>query len=185
MATGTRKTCCAACGKDAIFKCEGCLQSFCHPHVSDHRQELNAQLDEIEDNRNRFWQTLLGKTTEPHKNALIQQINTWENDSIQKIRKTADEIRQILLRHAEEHINPIESELNRLTDQLRRSREECSFIETDLQQWKEELIQLSDEFAETPNITIKEHSTPLVTTVQVDISGKNMFDILIDESDNY
>jgi hypothetical protein len=67
----------------------------------------------------------------------------------------------------------MEMKLNKLTNQLRQSREENDFIETDLDQWKEELKQLSNELAKQSNITLRQESKPLVTKIYVDVpSGK-------------
>ena len=66
------------------------------------------------------------------KHPLIQQIDKWEHDSIEKIRQTAEEARQLLLQHTTEHIQQLKIKLNKLTDQLRESRQENDFFETDL-----------------------------------------------------
>ena len=107
-----RKTC---------SKCEGCSQIFCFNHLTDHRQELSQQLDEIEINRDIFRQTLNEQINNPKKHLLIKQIDKWEEDSIKKIQQTAKECRQILLQHTNEHINQIEINLNKLTDQIKRN----------------------------------------------------------------
>lgn len=51
----TRKTQCVKCGKEKeTLKCTGCSQDFCDNHLTDHRQELNQQLNQIEANRDLF-----------------------------------------------------------------------------------------------------------------------------------
>ena len=48
MATATDKTQCLTCGNDKpTTRCVGCLQHFCFTHLTEHRQQLNKQLDEI------------------------------------------------------------------------------------------------------------------------------------------
>jgi len=90
MATATGKTKCIKCGKDkATSKCSGCAQEFCYNHLGEHRQELNKQLDDIEGNRDVFRETLNQHTNQSEKYPLIQEINQWEQDSIQKIKQTA------------------------------------------------------------------------------------------------
>jgi len=55
MATATNKPYCVTCGKERIaYKCEGCLQSFCFNHLAEHRQQLDKQFDELENQRNLF-----------------------------------------------------------------------------------------------------------------------------------
>ena len=53
---------------------------------------------------------------------------------------------------------------------MRQSREENDFIETDLQRWKQELTQLTNQLAKPSNITIRQDSAPLVTQISVDTS---------------
>jgi hypothetical protein len=59
--------------------------------------------------------------------------------------------------------------LNKLTDQLKQCRIEKDFIETDLYQWKEELIQLNIDLTKLSNITLQEDPKPLVTKIYVDV----------------
>jgi len=172
MATPTGRNLCVRCGKDkATLRCGGCLQEFCFNHLADHRQELKKQLDEFEVNRDLFRQTLNEQTTHPQKHALIQQINKWEHDSVQRIRKIAEEARQTILKHATKHNKQIEVDLNKLTEQLRQSREENDFHETDLRHWNEELIRLSKEVTNPSNIILREDAaSSLINKISVDIT---------------
>lgn len=56
-------------------------------------------------------QTLNEQTTNSEKHALIQQVNDWECNSINEIRKTADEARQLILKHTTKRISEIETKL--------------------------------------------------------------------------
>src|SRR5690348_3051897 len=115
MATATGRSQCATCGKgNAILKCGGCTQDFCYNHFGNHRQQLNTQLEEVEVNRDLFRQVLTEQMAEPQKHPLIKQIDEWERDSINKIRQTAQEARQILLQHTPGHIKQVEIKLNTL-----------------------------------------------------------------------
>ena len=154
------------------MKCGGCSRDFCFNHVIDHRQELSKQMDEIEVTRDLFRQTLTEQTSKPQKHALMQEIDQWEHDSIQKIRETAKEARELLLKHTGGYFNVMEVKLNELTDQLRESREENDFIETDIQQWKEQLKRLEDELHKPSEITVRHDLAPLVTKIGVSTSSK-------------
>jgi hypothetical protein len=83
---------------------------------------------------------------------LIQQINEWERQSIKIIRQTAEKARQTLVEHTVGHSTRIEIDLNKLTAELRQSRGENHFYETDLRHWNEELTRLTKELAEPSNI---------------------------------
>jgi hypothetical protein len=173
MATSTGRNRCVTCRKDrATLRCGGCLQEFCFNHLADHRQELNKQLDEFKVTHDLFRQSLTEQTTDPQKHAFIQQIDKWEHDSVEQIRQVAEEARQTILEHATEHNKQIEVDLNKLTDQLRQSREENDFYETDLRHWNEELKRLSKEVTNPSNMILREDTTSsLINKISVDITS--------------
>ncbi|CAF3051378.1 unnamed protein product, partial [Rotaria sp. Silwood2] len=73
-AATTDRSLCDICQKaKGILKCEGCSKTFCYNHFSDHRQELNQQLDEVEVSRDLFRQTLTEQTPELQNYILVQQ----------------------------------------------------------------------------------------------------------------
>jgi hypothetical protein len=171
MAMAIERTLCVPCGKEkAIFKCAGCSQDFCSDHVTDHRQELSKQLDEIVVNRDLFRETLTEQTVKPEEHPLMKQINAWEHDSINKIRQTADETRQIIFTLTTEYIKQLEVKLTILTNELRRARQENDFFEIDLRQWNDQLTQLKNELNGPSNIILREDSETLVTRIYVDIA---------------
>jgi phosphoglycerate-specific signal transduction histidine kinase len=173
MATAITITPCFTCDKmKAMVKCEGCSKMYCINHFEDHRQELSKQLEEVEVTRDLFRQSLTEKITESQKHSFTAQIDEWENESIDKIRQAANEARQVLLKHAAELNTKMENKLNKLTNQLRQSREAKDFFEPDLNQWIEELTQMKDELVKSSIVTIRQDPTPFVTKINVDISSK-------------
>lgn len=167
---------CVTCGKQkATSKCVGCLKDFCSNHLAEHRQLLNRQLDDIEVQRDSILETIHQQTNKNLQTDLfIQQINQWEHESIQKIKTTAEEIRQIVSIHASENVDPRKDKLNKLTEELRRSRDNDDIFESNLQKWKEELEQIKERLSKptTSNIIIQQSSTPLINKLQVEFSGK-------------
>ena len=142
MATAatTGKARCVACGKEKIaYKCEGCSQYFCVNHLAEHHQLLGKQLDEVENQRNLFRQTLTEQKNNPQKHSLIKQIDQWERESIRKIRETAEEAKALLITHTTGHINNIEVELTKLTEQLKQSQQENDVNEIILNEFKQKL----------------------------------------------
>jgi len=78
-----------------IFKCEGCAQVFCRKHAIEHRDILSHQLDEIVLEYDTLQQTTVeNKDKNNHLHSLINQIDKWEKDSIEKIQQTAQKARQ-------------------------------------------------------------------------------------------
>jgi hypothetical protein len=176
MAMTTSRTRCVTCEKEkSTLRCEGCQQTFCYNHVIDHRQALSKQLDEVEVSRDLFWQTLSEQTVEPQKHPLIQQVDEWEAESINKIRQTAEGVRKLLRSDAARHSARIILKLNKFTEQLRESRQENDFVETDLNDWKKQLTELQEEFNKPSNVTIRHDSTTLVTKILADVPGKSHY----------
>jgi hypothetical protein len=173
MATATGKIRCIICDKEkATFKCGGCLKEFCFNHLVEHKQELSIKLDEIEVNRDLFRQSLTEQIQKPENNILMQRINQWERSSIEKIQQTAEEARHILLKNTNEYIHEIEIKLNKLTNQLRQTRQEDDFNEINLRHFDEELNRLTRELIKPSNISIREDSAPLIKKISLNISSK-------------
>ena len=173
MTTATNESQCATCKKsNAITRCIGCLQDFCFNHFVEHRQELNKQLEQIEQDRDLFQQTLNQQTTNPQNSLLIQQVDQWEQESIEKIKQTAQEIRETLVIHVHENLISVKDKMNQLTQQLKDSREQDNIIENNLNKWKEELHQITEHMNKPPNILIQQSQTALINKIQVQLSGK-------------
>jgi hypothetical protein len=172
MATATSKAFCITCEKERnTYKCECCSQNFCANHLADHHHALGKQLDEIEDRRNLFRETLAEQKTNSQEHPLIQQINQWERDSIKIIRQTAEEARELLVQHTAGNIDKLEGKLVKLTEQLRRTRDENDVNEIVLNQFKRKLKEMEEELAKSPNISIREDSSSFVSKISVVISS--------------
>jgi prefoldin subunit 5 len=173
MAVVVNRMRCFTCGKEnAITKCEGCSKTFCFNDFGNHRQELNKNLDEIETNRDLIRQQLNERTKEPKTHPLLQQIDQWESESINKIKQAAEENRKSVFSFITKHNNRLENKLNELTDQLKQSRQENDFIEVNLDQWKKQLTQIQEELIKPSNIEINYDSTPFITKIHTYITSK-------------
>jgi hypothetical protein len=139
--------------------------------LADHHRELGLQLDEVEHKRNLFRQTLTEQTTNPQIHSLIQQVDKWEKHSINIIRRTADDARQVLAKHATKNMNEIEIELVELTKQLEITRQENDFNELHLNQFKQKLKQLEEQLKQPSNISIRQESSSFVGRINVVMSS--------------
>jgi len=186
MAAVPGRTRCVTCGKErATSKCGGCLQDLCYNDFEYHHQELSKQLDEIEVNCDLYRLTLTEQTADLQKHPLIQEINNWERDSIDKIKQAADEARQLIFEHTSTHATDLEDQLNKLIVQLRQCRQENDFFDTDLNQWKDELERLTKELTKLTNVKFCQESTPFVTKISIDLScGKYVIHTLFKVHDN-
>jgi hypothetical protein len=179
MATETGKTSCIVCSKEkATITCGGCRENFCYQHWESHRQELNKQIDEIEVNRDLFRQSLTQQTKQPDNHILIQQIDQWKQKSIKIIEQVAEEAKKTVLKITHGNIHQMEERLNKLTMQLRQSREDDDVNEISLHRFREELERLTKELTKPQNISIREDSTSFINKIYVDVSGNNYTSIL-------
>jgi hypothetical protein len=170
--TDPSKVLCVVCNKaKGIYKCEGCSRIFCPKHSIDHRNELGKQLEEIEVTHDLAQQTLIQQAEDPQQHPLLKKINQWEEESIVKIRQTAEKVRSELLNEATQHTTQVKQKLKILSDELRQGRDDNDFSEIDLKQWMQKLDQLRSELLDPDSITIREDSTPLVTNIRIDRQG--------------
>ncbi|CAF3431842.1 unnamed protein product [Rotaria sp. Silwood1] len=176
MATTIEKNCCAICNKEkAKSKCEGCSKDFCSSHFADHRQELSKQIDEVEVSCDLFRQMLTQQSSPSSQHSVMQRIDKWERDSIQKVRQTAEEARQLLLKYITENIIDTEFHLNNLTNQIWQTRQENNFVETNISQWQQELYRLKKELTNPSNITLRQDSTSLVQKIFVHMKTTQLY----------
>ena len=137
MATAGVKTLCVTCKKDKVtYSCDGCSKRFCLNHLVEHQQELGKQLDEIEDQRNIFQQTLSEQRINLEKHILFEKINQWEEKSILKIKQIANDAKKSLLKYTNEHFQNIDIEFKKLTENMKNIRKENDFNEINLNQLK-------------------------------------------------
>ena len=113
MATSTAKAQCFSCKKETRrYNCEGCSKDFCFNCLTKHHQILGQELDKIENNHDQFRDKLNEQKADPKKHLLVQKIDRWEEDSINKIRQTAEECRKTLTDHTNKYLVELENKLN-------------------------------------------------------------------------
>jgi hypothetical protein len=140
-ASATSKKQCVTCNKSGgILTCDGCQQTFCGKHVTEHRQELGGQLDNVMQDHDLLQQEL-GQPS-PKENPLLQKIDKWEQDSIAKIQATAETARKTLRELLEQSKERVSKECRDIKETLRSARDADDFSENDLDKWKKQLKEL-------------------------------------------
>ena len=165
---------CFMCHNERIvYSCGGCSQNFCLDDLPKHRQKLGEDLSVLEYRRDELQQTLIEQQNNPQKHSLMEQVDKWEVDSINKIRRVAQECRQLLNQHKNEHILGIEKKLTKLTEELKKIRKENEFNEIDLRQLQKKFEELGVELDHPRNIKVQEEATPFICKISVVVpSGK-------------
>ena len=175
--TETSRSYCFICEKERVtYKCDGCSKRFCKQHLKDHENELELELDQIQTERNMFRQILSEQIEQPNKHHLIQQINQWEQRSIDKIQQTAEENRQLIFKQMNEHFENIEVDLNRLTDQIKEIRQESDFNELNLIDLRNKLERLQKKLNHPENISLKQKnsSSSFINRIYVNIEDRKL-----------
>ena len=178
---------CIICDKQkGMFTCGGCLQKFCLKHLNEHCQQLRQKLNEIENDRNELQQSLIEQKSNRKKLSLIQRVDRWEADSINKIQQAAQECRQLLDQHKNAHILDMENKLTKLTEEMKQIRKDDEFNEIDLKQLQERLSKLQNELGQPRNIKIQEESAPFISKISVVVSsGKWSHSTMSDREPGY
>ncbi|CAF1209301.1 unnamed protein product [Adineta steineri] len=168
MAMKTNKTQCVICNKDKItYLCDGCLKNFCLMDLTKHRQILNEELHHIINDYDRFKQIFSEQKPSPHDLSLIDQINQWEINSIQKIKQRAKNCREIVIELLQTCINDIEMKFNDLNEQLKQFHSENEFNEINLNYLRTELIKIRQESNNPSTISIQQDSQPFINEISV------------------
>ena len=156
--SSTRKQCVndGGCKQAAVTNCEGCSKAFCIKHMMDHRRLLDGEMNIIIDEHDHLKNTLNQQTSNYDCHPLIKEIDKWENESIAKIRQRAEELRKELFPLITVHKDELLKRLQQLSEQLKKSREQDDFIETDLQTWKKTLDNLLADLALPSTISINQ-----------------------------
>lgn len=176
ITSAVAKTQCITCGKGKVtYDCKGCQQPFCLNHLIDHNRQLSEQLEDLENQRNLFKQTLSQHL--PSERPGIQQIDQWEEDSIRQIQQRAQEARDLLEEYTSECIPQIEIEIDKLTDEMKELRHENDFDERHLNQLKTKLEKLREQLEQQKKIEIKEDSI-LIEKISVGIPLRKFIETL-------
>jgi len=159
--------CSVCCRETSAFICGGCTQYFCRQDLTEHIQKLSRELEEIENDHDEFRQTLNDQKGDSKKRSLIQEIDKWEEDSINKIKQTAEQCRQELIDCTNKFIIKIENKLNDLAGRLKEVRKENEFNEIDLYRFQENLNKLKEELVEPSNVSIQQELSGFIKKIFV------------------
>ena len=176
--SSTRKQCANGdgCKQAAVTNCEGCSKAFCIKHFTNHRRLLEEEMNTIIDEHDLLKNSLDEQITKPESHSLIKQIDQWEKESIRIIQQRANELRQELLQSTVNYTSDLSEKLQQLSEKLKESRENDSFIETDLQIWKKTLADLKANLTAPPTISInRRNNSSLVENISI-----KMFEVTSD-----
>ncbi|CAF2689951.1 unnamed protein product [Rotaria sp. Silwood2] len=115
--------------------------------MNEHKQVLAQQLDELILDHDQLQQS-----SESCHYLSITKIDEWEQESIVKIHQMADKLRQELKIKVEKHRNQFSQRLKQLSEELKKTRSDNDFMESDLQQLLNKFNKLKIYVASSPTI---------------------------------
>ncbi|CAF0862143.1 unnamed protein product [Adineta steineri] len=172
MAMANNKTTCFTCNTEKItYSCEGCSKRFCLMHLIEHQQILNDELNHITNEYNEFKQTINEQKQNSQIDLLVKQIDQWETNSIEIIQQKAQECRKTAMEYLPTFFSDIEMKFNNLNEQIKEIHQENECNEINLNYLRNELIEITQELNNPPNISIKEDSQSFINEISI-ISSK-------------
>ncbi|CAF0902935.1 unnamed protein product [Adineta steineri] len=175
MATGNSRAKCSICNKaNAACLCSGCSKEFCFQHLTEHRQILRNQLEDIINNHDQLQQNIIQQKQNSRNSSSILRINHWETSSIHQIQQTAQQCRETVIKFTQKLINDTEKKFIELSQKLKEIYEENEFNEIDLNHFQLKLTQIKQEFLQPSNISIRRDSQEFINKISV-ISSSGMF----------
>ena len=168
MATATKATKCAVCNSSKfIFPCQGCSKTFCLDHLAKHRTDLSEELDRLHNDQETLELDLNENRNDLKKHAVILHIDQWEQDSIEKIKQTAEHCRQQWAIYSSGFFLEIESRLNELAKEIKKARDGNAFNEIHLNQLKQNVEKIQKEMNQPTNVYIEEQPTVFLDKISL------------------
>ncbi|CAF0850056.1 unnamed protein product [Adineta steineri] len=179
MEMANNKTQCFTCNKKKItFTCEGCLEKLCLMDLTEHQQILNDELHHIINDYDQFKQKFNEQKPNPYDLSLIDQINQWETNSIEKIQQKAKDCRETVIKSSQTFLNDIEMKFNDFYEQIKQIQKENEFNEINLNYLKNQLMKMNQELNNPSNMSIDQDSQSFINEISI-ISLEKMIDLLI------
>ncbi|CAF1130811.1 unnamed protein product [Adineta steineri] len=175
MAMANNKTLCYTCNEEKItFHCKGCSKEFCLTDLTEHCEILTSELHSITYQYNEFQQTINEQKQNPHNHLLIEQIDQWEIESIDKIQQKAKEYRENVTKSFQACINDIEMKFKDFDEQIKQIQKENECNEISLDYLRNQLKEMTEELNNPSKIFIKEDSQSFINEISI-ISSKRIF----------
>ena len=158
---------CSMCEKGSgAYFCTGCKAYFCMKDLKNHHDKLINELDILVEDRNALQEKLNETTEEDHSsNALLSQIDKWQQTTIEKIKHAADQARQQITKILDSKRSEITADFEKFSKELIRLKETEDFYHEDLTRLQQMILQLDKDLkwlAEPSTVVIHTEQTNLV-----------------------
>ncbi|CAF2223599.1 unnamed protein product [Rotaria magnacalcarata] len=133
---------CTQCVVNSLLTCNGCNQTFCIKHQTEHRQNIDQRIDFINEQNEMLRQEVSRRSIDK---LLVEKINEWEQQSIKNIQSTATEARTELIRLLKESKDQLMNVMHKLSTEINSNRIKAQYIEDNLTQWEKQIVALKND----------------------------------------
>lgn len=132
-------------------RCEDCGTLYCLPCLTIHHSELSKSFQELVDIRNEVQEicNLAQSLVRSQKLSYnLNEINQWENEMIDNVRKTATRARNQVVTATNASLVSIRSQMEELSQCMQNKEKEGSYLEKDIEQLKNQLQYIQKEIGQ-------------------------------------
>jgi chromosome segregation ATPase len=140
--------------------CTGCYEYFCLKDFKTHREGIFTEMDKIVEERNRL-QDVINNTVQSNdqQNPVIEQINQWQNNIIEKVKQVAAQARQQAIQLLNSKRVKINTEFKNFSQELAHLKESKDYVEHDLRRLNQMISQFKQDLGQsTQETAIKIHT---------------------------
>ncbi|CAF3905964.1 unnamed protein product [Adineta steineri] len=141
---------CSTCQKPTgIILCTGCDGYFCTKDFRSHRELLFTEMEKLVEERNKVKEKINKPTNgNDTNNPLIEEINAWEKITIEKVRQTAEQMRQQANQLMNSKSVKITNEFRSFSEELANMKETEDYVEHDLVRLKQKIHQFNEDLTQ-------------------------------------
>lgn len=164
----TMKTICVTCNKEMrTYLCDGCSQRYCRKHLDEHHNDLERQFDQLETHHDELRAMIIQQKQDRREHSIMKEIERWEIDSIEKIKQTAEQCRERLIKYIDSFCLKTEKKLSVLASDMKERRHENEFNDLDLDQLKQKLHEIEAEFVQPMDLIIEKQPTSFISFISL------------------
>ncbi|CAF1173130.1 unnamed protein product [Didymodactylos carnosus] len=106
---------------------------------------------------------------ENESHPLLKQIDEWKKDSINKIKQLAEQCRTDVVKLLDKNKDAFINRLRKITNTVRKGRDDEDYDERDLRKWMDDLKELKDELIKPSNFCVEEdkQQSPWIPKIRV------------------
>ncbi|CAF0950343.1 unnamed protein product [Didymodactylos carnosus] len=138
------------CKKTGISVCNGCKNQYCAEHLVEHRHYLYEQLQDVLSEKELFGQEVqspsLDESSAKRQNGLFKEIDEWETEMIDAVKRTAKNGRKIIQKLANAEKHKVRENYDELSKEISERLEQDDYYEYDIERLKEEIETLKQKW---------------------------------------